>query len=63
MEYRVFPPIGIRRIGNSQDFFIGPEVLDSKGLELTPTGEVEIVAIRLWRSRRVAFKFSVHLPK
>jgi len=59
MEYRVFPPIGIGRIGNSQDFFIGPEVLDSKGVELTPTGEVEIVAYKdaAFRVKRQAARF------
>jgi hypothetical protein len=42
MEYRVFPPIGIGRIGNSQNYFIGPEVPGSKGMEQTPSGEAEI---------------------
>ncbi len=59
MEYRVFPPIGIGRIGNSQDFFVGPEVLGSKGVELTPGGEVEISQYKdaAFRVKRQAARF------
>lgn len=59
MEYRVFPPIGIGRIGNSQDYFVGPEVLGSKGVELAPGGEVEISQYKdaTFRVKRQAARF------
>lgn len=39
MIYRIFPPIGIARLGNSiSEFFIGPETPGSPGTELKPDG-------------------------
>ncbi len=42
MEYRVFPAIGIARIGNSPDFFVGPESKGSRGRDLGAGGETEV---------------------
>lgn len=43
MEYRIFPPIGIARIGNSPEFFVGPEVLGSRGRVIGAAGDTEVV--------------------
>ncbi len=36
MIYRIYPPIGIARLGNSSEFFIAPEEPGSPGKELRP---------------------------
>jgi hypothetical protein len=38
MKYRIYPSIGIARVGNSGDFFIGPEEPGSRGMDLGPDG-------------------------
>src|SRR2546423_14841372 len=39
MIFKIYPPIGIARVGNSPDkFFIGPETPGSLGVELQPDG-------------------------
>ena len=39
MQYRIYPPIGIARIGNSEtEFFIAAEVPESPGTELQANG-------------------------
>jgi hypothetical protein len=44
MVYKIFPPIGIARVGNSPDaFFIGPETPGSLGTELQPDGTERLV--------------------
>jgi len=40
MDYRIFPSIGIARLGDSPDFFVGPEVLGSSGRERSDGAEV-----------------------
>jgi hypothetical protein len=42
MEYRIFPSIGIARIGNSPDFFVGPESFGSRGRDVGAAGETEV---------------------
>ncbi|MFL5330303.1 MAG: LodA/GoxA family CTQ-dependent oxidase [Gemmataceae bacterium] len=42
MEYRIFPAIGIARIGNSPDMFVGPEVIGSHGRDIATGGETEM---------------------
>lgn len=38
MKYSIYPPIGIARVGNSEDFFVAPEQRDSLGIEIDGTG-------------------------
>lgn len=38
MKYRIYPPIGIARVGNSNEFFIGPESVGAPGIEIGPDG-------------------------
>lgn len=38
MKYRIYPSIGIARLGNSDEFFIGPEERGSRGVDLGPDG-------------------------
>lgn len=61
MEYRIFPPIGVCRLGNSSDHFLGPEVLGSHGRESGPGGEVEIVHFKdaTFRVKKQAARFRV----
>lgn len=63
MVYRIVPPMGIARIGNSRDeFFIGPEVPGSLGTEIRNDG-VEVPVQRFkdsqFRLRRQAARFRV----
>ncbi|SFI58340.1 LodA/GoxA family CTQ-dependent oxidase [Planctomicrobium piriforme] len=59
MEYRIFPSIGIARIGNSPECFIGPERVSSRGVELTVTGEVEVANYKDagFRTKKQAARF------
>jgi hypothetical protein len=38
MKYRIYPPIGIARLGNSPSFFVGPENRDEPGVEIADDG-------------------------
>ncbi len=62
MEYRIFPPIGIARIGNSPDLFIGPESIGSRGHDLTAAGEIEVRDFKdaTFRTRKQAARFHVY---
>lgn len=62
MEYRIFPPIGLGRIGNSPDFFIGPEVSGSLGREATAAGETEVRNFKdaSFRVKRQAVRFRLY---
>ena len=41
--YQINPAIGIMRVGDSPDaFFVGPEVPDQSGVELTAAGETPV---------------------
>lgn len=48
MAFKIFPPIGIARVGNSQDsFFVGPEVPGSPGIEIADDGsETRLVSYK-----------------
>lgn len=63
MVYRIYPPIGIARVGNSPDeFFIGPETPGSLGMEIRNDGtetEVERFKDSRFRMRRQAARFRV----
>ncbi|HEV3311050.1 MAG TPA: LodA/GoxA family CTQ-dependent oxidase [Chloroflexota bacterium] len=59
MQYRIFPAIGIARIGNSTDFFIGPEVVGSVGRELATAAEVTQFKDAQFRVRKQAARFHV----
>jgi len=61
MEYRIFPAIGVARLGNSADFFIGPEVIGSLGRE--PVGETEVTRFHdpsTNRKRKQAARFHLY---
>jgi hypothetical protein len=55
MIYRIYPPIGIARVGNSPDaFFIGPETPGSLGTEIVagverPVADFKDSAFRMKR--------------
>src|SRR4051812_13909599 len=39
-RYRIFPPIGIARLGEDDDFFVGPEVPGEGSHDLQPDGSL-----------------------
>lgn len=59
MEYRVFPPIGIARIGNSPSFYVGPEVVGSLGREIGGAHDTEVVEFKdsQFRVKKMAARF------
>ena len=57
MNYRVYPSIGIARLGNSDEFFIGPEVIGSRGWELDTGAEVTRFKDAQYRVRKQAARF------
>ena len=61
MEYRIFPSIGIARLGNSPQSFIGPEVPGSHGRETGPAGEVEVEHFKdsSFRVKKQAARFRI----
>ncbi len=46
MPYAIYPPLGFARLGNSDEFFVGPEESGAVGVELTPTGEQPVTAFK-----------------
>ena len=47
MKYAIYPPIGIARIGNSEEFFIGPEKFGSMGIQIDNNGdEHEVISFK-----------------
>ena len=60
MEYRIFPAVGIARLGNSPEFFVGPEVAGSLGRNLGAGGETEVTAFAdaTNRKRKQAARFN-----
>ena len=64
MEYRIYPPIGIARIGNSDTaFFYGPETPDSNGTELDANGdEVAVTSFKdsAGKMKRMAARFQIY---
>src|SRR5688500_16027525 len=63
MIYKIFPPVGIARIGNSPDeFFVGPETPGSLGIEFRADGTempVERFKDAAFRVKRQAARFRV----
>jgi hypothetical protein len=64
MKYRIYPPIGIARVGNSPDaFFLGPESIGSLGLELSADGTTESPVTSFkdanFRMKRQAARFQI----
>jgi hypothetical protein len=39
MKYKIYPSIGIARVGNSDEFFIGPETPGSLGVQINDNGK------------------------
>lgn len=60
MDYRIYPSIGIARIGNSSSFFVGPEVVGSAGRELGTGEEVQSFKDGNFRTRRQAARFRIY---
>lgn len=62
MEYRIFPAIGLARLGNSPEFFVGPEVPGSLGRNLGAGGETEVTAFAdaANRKRKQAARFHLY---
>jgi hypothetical protein len=62
MEYRIFPAIGIARIGNSPEFFVGPESLGSRGRDLGAAGETEVQDFKdaSFRVKKQAARFHLY---
>src|SRR5438067_3186464 len=58
MEYHIFPAIGIARLGDSNEVFVGPEVNGSHGRELTGA-EVQTFKDASYRVRKQAARFHV----
>ena len=43
MKYRIYPSIGVARVGNSPDYFVGPEIPGRPGVEIDfQGGEAEV---------------------
>lgn len=63
MHYKIYPPIGIARVGKSQDqFYIGPEIPGHPGLELGQSGnETKIINYKdaTFRHKRQAARFRI----
>lgn len=63
MTFKIIPPIGIARVGNSPDaFFIGPEAPGSMGVEITASGaEAPLTNVKdsTFRIKRQAARFRI----
>ena len=61
MQYRIYPPIGIARIGNSEtEFFIAAEVPESPGTELQGNGtETPVTEYKTGNNGNAATSFQV----
>jgi hypothetical protein len=63
MKYRIFPPVGIARVGDSDDsFFVGPEWPGGFGIEIADDGSEKDVASfkdQEFRVKRQAARFHV----
>ena len=47
MKYKIYPPIGIARLGDSEEFFVGPERPGSLGVDITRDGaESEVQSLK-----------------
>ena len=61
MQYRIYPPIGIARVGNSEtEFFIAAEVPESAGTELQANGsETPVTEYKIGNTGNPATSFQV----
>jgi hypothetical protein len=62
MKYRIFPPIGIARVGDSDEFFVGPEWSGGVGIEIAADASEHQVAgfkDRHFRVKRQAARFHI----
>ncbi len=61
MQYRIYPPIGIARVGNSEtEFFISAEVPESPGTELQANGsETPVTEYKIGNTGNPATSFQV----
>jgi hypothetical protein len=62
VPYIIYPPIGIARLGNSDDFFVGAEQSGSVGTERLPNGTEQPVASfkdAQYRVKRQAARFQI----
>ncbi|MER0170155.1 MAG: hypothetical protein DU489_06010 [Nitrosomonas sp.] len=62
MKYKIFPPIGIARLGNSDDFFVGPEWPGGLGVEIAADGtETDVTSLKdqQFRVKRQAARFRI----
>ncbi|MCO6452681.1 MAG: LodA/GoxA family CTQ-dependent oxidase [Caldilineales bacterium] len=62
MKYKIFPPIGIARIGNSDEYFIGPEWPGSRGIEIDDAGierDVQAFKDNQFRVKKQAARFRI----
>jgi hypothetical protein len=58
VQYRIFPALGIARLGDSAEVFVGPEVIGSRGRELAGA-EVTSFKDASFRIRKQAARFHV----
>lgn len=61
MEYRIFPAIGIARLGNSPEYYVGPEVPGSLGRRLGAGGETEVTTFHDAANRKLKQAARFHL--
>ncbi|MEP0985073.1 LodA/GoxA family CTQ-dependent oxidase [Ekhidna sp.] len=62
MKYKIYPPIGFARLGNSDSFFIGPETNSSNGTEIDNNGnESEVASFKddSGQVKRMASRFTI----
>lgn len=61
MEYRIFPAVGVARLGNSPEYFVGPEVPGSLGRRIGTGGETEVTAFHDSANRKLKQAARFHL--
>src|SRR5262245_40555750 len=62
MQYKIYPPIGIARLGDSDAYYVGPEIPGHPGFEPTANGPERPVAEykdAQYRIKRQAARFRV----
>lgn len=61
MPYAIYPPIGFARLGNSDEFYIGPEAAGSYGTELGAGGEQPVTSFKdsQYRMKRQGARFRI----
>lgn len=61
MPFSIYPPIGVARLGNSDEFYIGPEAMDSMGVEIVDGIEQPVTSFKddRFRMKKQAARFRV----